>query len=53
MYSREWMAKMRRREARKKKRALAVSVNGKKKPSDYGVPAIGLQNVKDENESAG
>jgi len=53
MYSREWMAKMRRREARKKKRALVASLDGQKKPSDYAVPAIGLQNVKDENESAG
>ena len=28
MYSREWMAKMRRREARKKKRALEASLDG-------------------------
>ena len=53
MYSREWMAKMRRREARKKKRALAASLDGQKKPSDYAVPDIGLQNAKEENESAG
>jgi len=53
MYSREWMAKMRRREARKKKRALAASLDGKKKPSDYAVPAIVLRKVKDENETAG
>lgn len=34
MYSREWMAKIRRREARKKKRALTVAFNGSKKGSN-------------------
>jgi hypothetical protein len=53
MYSREWMAKMRRREARKKKRALAASLNGKKKPSDYAVSTTPQDNVKDQNESVG
>jgi hypothetical protein len=45
------MAKMRRREARKKKRA-AASLDGRKKPSD-AVPVIGQQDGKDQNESAG
>jgi SET domain-containing protein len=53
MYSREWMAKVRRREARKKKRALMTSLDGKKKPSDYVVPVARQANEKDHNETAG
>ena len=53
MYSREWMAKMRRREARKKKRALTAALDGPKKPPDYTVPSSRQRNVKDQNASAG
>ena len=53
MYSREWMAKLRRREARQKKKALLASSNGKEKPSDPAVPANPDRNGKDRIESAG
>ena len=53
MYSREWMAKMRRREARKKKGALTAFLDGKKKPSDHAVRVTPQTNEKDPNESAG
>jgi hypothetical protein len=44
---------MRHREARKKKRALSASLEGKKKPSDYAVPVARQGSEKDQNESAG
>jgi hypothetical protein len=53
MYSREWMAKMRRREARKEKKELTASLDGQKKPSDYAAPVAPQSNEKDQNESAG
>ena len=53
MYSREWMATMRRREARKKKRAAATFFDGRKKPAEYVVPATRPQDGKNQSESAG
>jgi hypothetical protein len=51
MYSREWMAKMRRRKARKRKLALAHQSNGKRKASDYAVALP--RNRKSGNGSSG
>jgi SET domain-containing protein len=53
MYSREWMAKMRRRQARKSKLALAHPSNGKSKPLDYAVRVALPRNRKRRNGSSG
>jgi len=53
MYSREWMAKMRRKETRQKKKALATPLEMKKKPADHAVPAPQSDHNRAEQESAG
>src|SRR5262252_1998793 len=53
MYSRDWIAKMRRKEARQKKKALAVSLDGKKKPTNHAAPATILEGAPTGQENAG
>jgi len=53
MYSREWMARMRCKDARQKKKALTAALNGKKKPADYAIPSERPHQHGAGQESAG
>jgi len=52
MYSRDWMVKMRRKEARQKKKAMAASLDGKKKPAGYAAPSAQPEGTRAGHENA-